>query len=66
MRVRLKIFDLQGRLVRSLADAVYGPGRWSAAWDRLDDSGGVAPSGVYLYRIEAGQFQSRGKMVLIP
>jgi hypothetical protein len=65
-RVRLEVFDLQGRQVRTLADGGYPAGRWSVDWDRRDDRGRRASPGIYLYRMSAGTFREQRKMVLLP
>ena len=49
--VRLSIYDLQGRQVASLVDGVQNAGRHEVRWE----PDGLA-SGLYLYRIEAGEF----------
>jgi len=59
--VRLEVFDLQGRRLRVLADHYYGPGYHSVEWEKRT----VEP-GVYFYRIQAGPFRERRKMVLLP
>jgi hypothetical protein len=64
-QVRLEVFDLQGRLVRVLADRGYEPGYHSAEWDRRDQSGSSVGAGVYLYRLRAGAFVEQRKMVLL-
>lgn len=46
----LRIYDVAGRLVRTLIAGVSG----RAIWDGLDAHGRRAPSGVYFYRLEAG------------
>ncbi|MBM3314826.1 hypothetical protein FJY71_03155 [candidate division WOR-3 bacterium] len=51
-RVRLRIFDRSGRLVRTLLDARAGPGAQTALWTGTDDSGRRLPSGVYVCRLE--------------
>ncbi|RPJ40787.1 MAG: T9SS C-terminal target domain-containing protein, partial [Candidatus Latescibacterota bacterium] len=48
---RLAVYDIAGRRVRSLASG--GAGR-EATWDGRDESGRVVPSGIYLFRLEAG------------
>jgi flagellar hook assembly protein FlgD len=63
--VTLGIYDLQGRLIRRLVDRPYGPGRWSATWDRTDDAGKRVTNGVYFYRAELGTFVSQKKMLLV-
>lgn len=51
-RVRLDIFDVQGRRIRTLVDAARSAGEYHAVWDGLMASGERAPSGTYLYRLE--------------
>jgi flagellar hook assembly protein FlgD len=49
--VRLELFDLSGRRVRTLADAVMTSGEHAATWDGRDDHGQPAASGVYFLRL---------------
>ncbi|MBA4378767.1 MAG: hypothetical protein C0395_09000 [Gemmatimonas sp.] len=63
--VRLGVYDLQGRLVRTLAERVYAPGEHSVVWDGRDESGAEMPSGLYLYRLEDGRRTQTRKMVLV-
>jgi hypothetical protein len=65
-RVTLEIFDLQGRMIRRVVDQPYTPGRWSLQWDRRAGDGTTVHPGIYLYRIQAGQFRDQKKMVLLP
>jgi 5'-nucleotidase / UDP-sugar diphosphatase len=50
--VRLDIFDLQGRLVRSLVDGAREAGEHRVTWDGRDGAGSPAASGTYVYRLE--------------
>ena len=52
--VRLDVFDLRGRRVRTLLDGRLPPGAHTAAWDGRDAAGAAVPAGVYLYRLRAG------------
>ncbi|HTY39226.1 MAG TPA: VWA domain-containing protein [Bacteroidota bacterium] len=52
-RVRLAIFDLLGREVKSLADAMRSPGTYSVVWDGKNSEGRTVESGVYFYRMTA-------------
>jgi len=61
----VRIYDVRGRLVRTLAEGHLESGRHRVVWDGRDRSGGPAPSGVYFYRIAAGGKAARGKMILI-
>ena len=64
--VSLRIFDVQGRMIRALAaGGRYGPGTWSLGWDRSTQSGREAPAGVYFYRLNAGEFSEQRKMILL-
>ncbi len=63
--VALRIYDVAGRLVRTLVDDVKKAGSHSAAWDGSNNEGLEVASGVYFYRIEAGGFVKTKKMVLL-
>jgi hypothetical protein len=63
--VRLYIYDIRGRLVRKLVDRERDPGRYLVHWNGRNDRGQPTSSGVYLYRIEAGDFISTRKMVMV-
>ena len=47
----LEIYDLSGRLVRRVYEGVDSVGEYSHAWDGRDDSNGLVPPGLYLYRL---------------
>ena len=50
--VEMEIYDLSGRLVRRLTDQrEASAGRYRIAWDGTDDSGHLAPPGVYAVRL---------------
>lgn len=64
--VRLKIYDVSGRLVRVLLDGQFlKSGRHEAHWDGLTDSGQEAAAGVYLYRLSAGDCKHVKRMTLV-
>jgi hypothetical protein len=64
--VTMRIFDLSGRLVRSLITAEpHTPGRHEVVWNGRDDSGRQVASGTYFYRLEAGAYSETKRMVLI-
>jgi len=64
-RVRLEVFDARGRRVRTLVAAEQPAGRYHAVWTGDDDAGRPAASGLYFYRLRAGDFQSVMKMTLV-
>jgi C1A family cysteine protease len=63
--VRLTIYDLAGRQVRTLVDRLEGAGRQVATWQGRDDAGRELGSGVYFYRLEIGDFRVQRKMVML-
>ncbi len=52
-KIRLTIYDLLGRRVRTFSDEHQTPGRKSIGWDGRDDQGNAVASGIYFYRLEA-------------
>jgi hypothetical protein len=63
--VRLKIFDIQGRLVRELKDEVREPGRYEVYWDGRDGQGRNMAPGIYFYRASTPGLSQTRRMVLI-
>lgn len=63
--VDLTVYNVQGRLVKSLASGMQGTGRASLLWDGTDDAGRTVGSGVYFYRLSADGATSLRKMLLI-
>ncbi len=63
--VTVTVFDVSGRLVRTLFQGVESAGVKTIAWNGVDDAGQSVASGVYYYRVESlGQSATR-KMVLM-
>jgi hypothetical protein len=50
--VSLKVFDAQGRLVRTLAEGTRPEGLQRITWDGADGRGALQPSGIYYYRLQ--------------
>jgi hypothetical protein len=63
--VTLRVYDLRGRVVRTLVDANRASGPHSVVWDGRDDRGIRAASGVYFYRLDTGGSVISKKMVLV-
>ena len=61
----IKIFDISGSIVRTLADGMRNAGSNEVVWDGRDDSGIEVSSGIYFYRLVAGDFVQTKKMVLL-
>jgi len=58
--IKLKIYDVLGREIRTLVNKKQSPGNYQV---QFDASG--LPSGVYIYRLEAGNFNQSKKMILL-
>ncbi len=63
--VRLAIYSVAGRLVRTLVDGEVGTGHRTVVWDGRDDRGVEVDSGVYFCLMEADGFHDTAKMVLM-
>lgn len=63
-RVRVAIFDVRGRLVRTLFDREEAAGSHALTWDGRDTGGVAVPSGIYFCRLEALGKSFTMKMVL--
>ncbi len=63
--VSLRIFDVNGRLVKTLVSESLSPGEKSVTWHGDDNSGNRVASGVYFYSIETPGFRETRKLVLM-
>ncbi len=64
--ISLRIFDLNGRLIRTLIKSEKRPsGLNSVEWDGKDKSGSLIPSGRYVYTLESGKFKDSKVMTLL-
>jgi len=61
----LRLFDVQGRLVRDLVNGVKQAGPNQVNWDGRDSSGRSVASGTYFARLESGGLTSVKSMVLV-
>lgn len=64
VRVTIKVINLLGQEVRILVDRKKPAGYFEVLWDGKDTSGQRVSSGVYLYRMEAGDFVQIKRMLL--
>lgn len=63
--VTLEIYNVHGQKVRTLVDAEMGPGDHTVEWDATSDAGTQVASGVYLYRLTAGDQTETKKMSFV-
>ncbi len=64
-RVKLEVYDVKGRLIRSLADGLRHQGDHQVTWDGHDNDGRALPSGTYFCRVESDGKAESLKMMLV-
>ncbi|MBN2564734.1 MAG: T9SS type A sorting domain-containing protein [Candidatus Eisenbacteria bacterium] len=63
--VTLSVYNVQGRLIRTLASGFAGAGSHESFWDGTDEFGTEVAGGVYLYRLTLGEDEQTRKMILL-
>ena len=63
--VSLQIFDASGKLVRTLVEEFKTRGLHAFDWDGKDTNGITVTSGIYFYKMQAGDFVETKKMILM-
>ena len=61
----LAVYNVQGRLIRTLAAGFTRPGMHECYWDGKDELGVDVAAGVYLYRLTLGEEEETRKMILV-
>ena len=64
-KVNLTVYDITGKLVRTLVSEEKEPGYYDILWDGKDDSGKVLPNGIYFYKLTIGSYNSIKKLVIL-
>ncbi|OQY26328.1 MAG: hypothetical protein B6244_13970, partial [Candidatus Cloacimonetes bacterium 4572_55] len=62
--VTLQIYNASGQLVRTLVNESVSAGDHTATWDGTNENDSKVRSGIYFYRMTAGDFTNTKKMVL--
>ena len=63
--VRIIIYDIIGREVRTLVNEKQDAGYKSIIWDGRDNEGCMVSSGMYIYQMITDEFQKTRKMTLL-
>ena len=63
--VNITIYDMLGREVKTLINQTQDAGYKSVIWDATNDYGKPVSAGIYLFQIQAGEYISTKKMVLL-
>jgi hypothetical protein len=64
-QMTLRVFDITGRLVRTLVDGEVSAGPNEIRWDGRDARGQAAASGIYFYQLDGGERSLTRKGVLL-
>jgi flagellar hook assembly protein FlgD len=62
--VSLVIYDLSGKLIRTLADREFDSGTNQVRWDGNNNFGNPVANGVYFYRLKAGEFVKTDRIIV--
>ncbi len=65
MNARVEVFNILGERVKTVFNGLGQAGENSVVWNGDNDRGQAAASGVYFYRLKAGDFQQSRKMILM-
>jgi len=63
--VNITIYDMMGRVVKTMVNSQQNAGFKSVRWNATNDKGSPVSAGLYLYTIQAGEFRKTKKMVLL-
>ncbi|MBT5069171.1 MAG: T9SS type A sorting domain-containing protein, partial [Candidatus Marinimicrobia bacterium] len=63
--VNITIYDMMGRVVKTMVNSQQNAGYKSIQWNATTDEGKPVSAGLYLYTIQAGEFRQTKKMVLL-
>ncbi|MDO9066896.1 MAG: T9SS type A sorting domain-containing protein, partial [Deltaproteobacteria bacterium] len=64
-QVTFKVYNALGQLVNTLVNETKPAGAYQVEWDGKDGCGLKVSSGVYIYRLQTGDFMETKKMVII-
>ena len=63
--VSITIYDMMGKVVASLVNGKQSAGFKTVQWDATNQSGMPISAGLYIYTIQAGEFNQTKKMILL-
>ena len=64
-RVELRVYDVTGRLIKTLANREFAAGEHTLFWDGTNDDGQLVPRGVYFYQLRTPSFVSQKKLAVL-
>jgi flagellar hook assembly protein FlgD len=64
-KVELRIYDVAGRTVKTLANREFSAGEHALTWDGTNDGGDLVARGVYFYQLRTPSFVSQKKLAIL-
>ena len=64
-RVTLTIYNVTGQKIKTMINEEKQPGLYSAKWDGKNDPGQKVSSGIYIYRLQSGNYAAAKKMIFL-
>ncbi|MCK4306979.1 T9SS type A sorting domain-containing protein [candidate division WOR-3 bacterium] len=64
-KVSLKVYDVTGRVVRTLVNSKKEPGTYTIKWTGENDAGTKLANGIYFCKFKSGDYQSTRKLILL-
>ncbi len=65
MNIELKVYDITGKLVKTLVHAEQEPGYYSVVWNMRDNTGKQLSGGIYFYKLETPDFRAIRKLIIM-
>ncbi len=63
--VSINIYNVLGQKIKTLVNKEYNAGYYKETWDGTVENGASAASGIYFYKIDAGEYTATKKMILL-
>ncbi|MDD5530801.1 MAG: T9SS type A sorting domain-containing protein [bacterium] len=64
-KISLKIYDITGKLIKTLEDRICKPGYYKVQWDAKNTKGEKVSTGIYFYKFSTANFTAVKKMVIV-
>lgn len=65
IEVLLEIYNISGEKIRTLVDEYHIAGTHTVSWDGTNNNGAIVPSGIYIYKIQAGNYSESKRMMFL-
>lgn len=64
-KVTLTIYNISGQVIKTLVNENLSAGRFERVWNGNDEFGNQVASGIYIYKLNAGNFEKSAHMILL-